>query len=40
MTSDDEETFYQNEGGRPCTIRGAPRRYKHTVPNDVRIIVV
>jgi len=40
MTSDEEETFYQNEGGRPCRICGAPRRYKRTEPNDVRIFVV
>jgi hypothetical protein len=41
MTSDEEEeeTFYQNEGGRLCRICGAPRRYKRTEPNDVRIFV-
>jgi hypothetical protein len=40
MTSDEEETFYQNEGGGPCRICGAPRRYKHTEPYGVRIFVV
>lgn len=38
MTSDEEETFYQNEGGRLCRICGAPRRYKRTGPNGVRIL--
>jgi ribosomal protein S14 len=28
MTSDEEETSYQSEGGRPCRICGASRGYK------------
>ena len=37
---EEEEKFsYQNEGGRPCRICAAPRRYKRTEPNGVRVFV-
>ena len=40
MTREEEEKFsYQNEGGRPCRICAAPRRYKPTEPNAVRVFV-